>query len=302
MRRRIFIWGLSLSAFLIVYTSISVVFVRWATTKRAACLMPCQDLGLEVAIPPKKRESLAVYKPRCVPLKLELELHRPLARRNTRYALWHRVTLTNDSCYRLLNISRHEFVVSLETENLSATFARNGALQIRVWDSDGRELVPGNFKVESPRTYLYFWDSAAFRKLDQRSENLEPGESIVSIPSVLMPTVDYEGVNMQTGDHERLFMPRPVPIDAETPPAGFKILDLFVFERPGTYTIQAVFESKVDAEPILPYEKRIPFLLHLPVYLLEKCGLDFYPDSRPLLSNDYLVHVESERIPFTVAP
>lgn len=307
MKRRFLRWGGGVAALLFVYSAISVLYVRWALTKRAECAMPCRDLGFEVAIPGERKDSPHVYRPACKPLDLKLELHRPQARRNSRYALWYRLTLTNVSCYRFPYFSTAEFGETWEGKGINSGLGQNGNLVIRVWGPDGNEIPRVNFKVGNPRTYLYHTDMAAYQRLLARLDkslnlDLGPGASVSSLPSALWPRVDARRIDWTIGEVVGIYAERPLPKDAETPPEGFTILDSFVFKTPGTYTIQAVYEKVIDAEPIYPYARRIPLAFQVPCYLLDRIGIDFQPDYMPMLSQHYLMRAESEKLGFTVAP
>lgn len=308
MRRKLLRWGLGATALLVAYSAVSVLYVRWALTKRAACSMPCRDLGLEVEAPGLMKDSPPTYRPGCKPLDLKLELHRPQARRNSRYALWYRLTMTNVSCYQLPYFGTAEFSESWEEDTVRSGLGQDGDLVIRVWGPDGDEIQRGNFKVESPRTFLYKTDSAAFQRhlarLDKETLSLkmDPGDSISSLPSMLWPSVLEGSIDWKVGEKVWSYNPRPLPKDAETPPEGFTILDSFVFERPGTYTIQAFYEAKLSAEPIRPYAKGVPVAIGLPIYMLSWIGVDLYPDRKPLSAHDYLMRAESQKLPFAVAP
>jgi len=307
MNRRFLRWGGGIAALLVVYSATSVLYVRWALTKRTECEMPCRDLGFEVAIPGARKDSPHVYRPACKPLDLKLKLHRPQARRNSRYALWYRLTMTNVSCYRFPYFSTAEFGESWEGNDVISGLGQDGDLVIRAWGPDGNEIPRVNFKVESPRTYLYHTDMAAYQRLLARLDkslnlDLGPGASVSSLPSTLWPRVDARRIDWTIGEVVGIYAERPLPKDAETPPEGFTILDSFVFKTPGTYTIQAVYEKTIDAEPIRPYAKRVSVISGLPIYLLKRMGLDLYPDYKPLSNHDYLMRAESERLSFVVKP
>lgn len=295
------------SAILLAYVAGSVIYCRWALTKRAACSQPCQELGLQVAVPGKHKDSPSIYRPLCDPLRLDLELYRPVARLNTRYALWYRLRLTNGSCYELSRLDAEDFIASWETsEMFNRKWGRSG-LTIHIWGPDGSEVSPGRFNPT--HRYLYTFYREAYHRLQHSAHltpdwsfGLNPGESIESVPSVLDPVEEVPAVDLKTGVHGYGYSPVAAPKDAETPPTGFKILDGFVLSRPGKYRIQAAYEGDVDAQAIFPYSGREPDWVAWPMVALEKCGINLFPDPAPLISQTYRVRAASEVREFQVGP
>lgn len=310
--RRFARWSLALLGLAAAYAAVSVAVGRWALTTRANCELPCQDLGLDVETPPGKGHGTTVYRPRCAPLRLDLELYRPKARRNTRYALWHRLTMKNISCYRLSGLDAKDLVSTWESYEIAHWKPGTGGLSFRVWGPDGKEVPTGKFDTPGRPVYRYSEDPKALKSMERlyKMETfwgfaLESNESIATIPSILHPMTLVPASDMTqplAAVDGMAFATFPTPKDAEIPPAGFKILDSFVFNNPGAYKIQAVFDAKIDAEAILPYLKRVPDWLAWPMDALKRCGLDFYPDLNPIFRNSYHVHVESKQSEFKVEP
>ncbi|MBI2362096.1 MAG: hypothetical protein HYV15_01760 [Elusimicrobia bacterium] len=216
--------------------------------------------------------------------------------------------MRNVSCYRFPFVDTMEFGETWEQRKVEPGLGRDGSLFIRVWDPDGREIPRENFKPESPESFLYGPDPEALRRQvalqgDKKlGFELLPGAAIASVPSVLAPRVLERATDPSTMAQVGRYVSRPIPKGAEPPPNGFTILDMFVFDKPGTYSIQAVYEEVLDAEPILPYAGRVPRIFQIPTALLGGLGLRLDPDPLPLIGHKFLVHAESEKLDFTVNP
>lgn len=64
----------------------------------AACDQPCRDLGDEVVAQVTGQVERKIYKAKCEPLSLKLELLEPKVRASWKTPLWYRVTVKNLSC------------------------------------------------------------------------------------------------------------------------------------------------------------------------------------------------------------
>lgn len=299
--------GIALAA---SYAIGSVMAIRWALTARAPCDLPCKDLGLAIETPSTSKDGAAVYRPRCQPLRLQLELHRPQARRNTRFALWHRMKLTNDSCYKLTRVDFGDFMDTWESLEAVRSIPDDKGVVFHIWGPDGKEVPPMEFyQLGYPHTYVYGLDSTSSEWLkverDQGAygpDGLGPGEAIATIPTVLRPRREVPAVNIETGMHGFGTVEVAPPKDAEKPPTGFKVLDSFVLTKPGEYKIQVVFDSTVTAEAICPYGNSLPDWLGWPIVTMKDLGFNYFPDFAPLLPQNYHVHAKSAVVPFSVAP
>jgi hypothetical protein len=323
--KRFFKWTGALMTVLALAAGGTLLWARWALTAQQACDLPCRDLGREPAIGPDGKPVDGVYRPGCPFVTLKLELARPVARRNTPYALWHRVTLRNNSCFELGSTWAHDFLLNMdEWEYTRQVGLPMQTLGFRVWGPDGRE-VPRLLsqaddadrirrgwdekspppRVPAPKRTMFLYDIDPDYKRwfkdtgidgDWFLGDLLPGKAIYTVPSVLHP-------KSRTG---WLTMREPAPPGAETPPPGFKILDWFIFTQPGTYRIQAVFEkSDLGVSTIRPHRSKVPlWLYHVMAALDEMTGWGVNPlvEGSFWHGGTYHVRVESNTLEFTVEP
>lgn len=321
--KRLFLWTGGIVLVLALAAGGPLVWARWALTAQPSCDLPCQDPGREVEIGAVGKPLNDVYRPNCQLVTLHLELARPVARRNTRYALWHRATLRNNSCFELGGFEADDFILSLDDWDAhSHSSLPLKTMSFRVWGPDGREIPRQESGHErfrrfarewdgksippqqnAPKTYLYANDPT-FKQQFQNVRldgnwglvGLMPGQAIQTVPSVLSPESRW-------GMTFRLI---PTPSDAETPPPGFKILDWFTFTQPGKYRIQAVFEPlMLETRIIRPHRDRVPHRLRL---LLEAFHEVYGWGMTPLKASTYWserryhVRAESAILEFTVKP
>lgn len=323
--KRLLLWTGGLVLVLAIAAAGPLLWARWALTAQPSCDLPCQDPGQEREIGPdgKPLNYSAGLRPRCPLVTLHLELARPVARRNTRYALWHRATLRNNSCFELGGFKVSDFILSLDDWDAhSHSTMPLETMSFRVWGPDGKEIPrqesgPDRLRrfarewdgktippqQQAPRIYLYSSDPAYKRQFEHVRlngnwdlEGLMPGKAIQTVPSVLSPESRWP----------MTFRLIPRPADAETPPPGFKVLDWFIFTQPGKYLIQAVFEAPyLEARIIRPYNDRVPRRLYLLLEAFHELygwGMTPLKASTFWSSNRYRVRAESQVLEFTVKP
>lgn len=302
---------LGASGILLVWTTASFVAVRWAWVTREMCPQPCQDLGLEVLKPAQMQGMTvmkgAVHRPACSPLKLDLELHRPVTRRDTRYTLWYRARLTNQSCFAFDVASS---MLLLSPDHLRETSFNEIGFFFEVLGPDGAKVPQGGFSPSSRYDFLYRLDEEAYRKarafVDSRigeQGNLRPGESIETVPTVLDPH-EKQVVTQVTGPHHaHRLVPVAPPPGAEQGPPGFKVLDTYIFRKKGTYRIKAVYRGEAGAIPYFNKSRQIPDWLRLPHSLLSyHLGISAFKRTAYDAQSyeDYNLDVASPELPFIV--
>ncbi|HBL18961.1 MAG: hypothetical protein A2X36_15020 [Elusimicrobia bacterium GWA2_69_24] len=290
---------------LAVLAALYVLGMRFAYLKEVSCEQPCRDLGTN---------GDTVRQPLCAPLKLELGLADPKARIGRRYSLWYRVRMTNTSCFLLHALTAEHFMT---TRGLDSAHATGIGLYLRVLDPDGNELAPlgaptGAERTEYGSVIPYRFDhkasQKAFKELsvgDHWSFDFLPGRSIETIPSVLEPrqhalVAPALPCKVEGGERVCEYAEGEMHVEnpgAPEPPAGFRILDQYVFKRGGRYRIQAVYEYKeLWAEPIYRYD-------HLavgPIFLVKDLfGVDLIHSRR---HGKYFVRAVSDPVEFEVVP
>lgn len=319
--KRLLLWAVGITVALALAAAGPLLWARWALTAQPSCDLPCQDPGDEPEIGADGKPVNHVYRPRCPLATLHLELARPVARRNTRYALWHRATLRNNSCFELGGFEVDDFILNMDEWNSLYTSGLSmETLRIRVWGPDGKEIPRQENETDKFRRFAREWDGKTmppapkgpstrlydndpeFKRQFQHVrldgswglEGLMPGKVIRTVPSILFPVSEW-GLR---------FKLLPTPADAETPPPGFKVLDWFIFTQPGSYRIQAVFEApSLEARTIRPYKDQVPRRLY---YLLEAihemAGWGMTPLKATTFWSErrYHVRAESQVLEFTV--
>lgn len=213
---------------------------HWAVSQKAVCALPCRDLS------------------RCQPLELSLELAAPAAPMNKRYTLWYRATVKNVSCF------------VTESITLGSLMRGTGYLKLRIWDPTGALVEPIGEPGWGNRTE--FGDVFPFADTPPRPGpgvsvredpgytwlRLIPGGTVSTGQSELHPHrlslgPAQDGPNRGTAEYVS-----PAKTDARPGPAGYLVLNEYLFTRPGTYRIQAIFEESCYFSPIYPYEHYVP--------------------------------------------
>lgn len=252
----------------LAYCGASVFVCRRAWAKRLDCGMPCPI--------PKASDALGA----CGPVRMDFEIFSPIAKRNTRYTLWYRIKLTNQSCYEVRNFELNDLMFSLD-EMGSVRFPESNALNFRVWGPDGKELKQGMFAKSSDYHSLYRASEQELGKwnkeADRAERRLAPGQSFTSIPSELAPIRRTTQIDWSTGRHGIGYERIEPPTGTEKPPKGFRILDSYSFDRPGSYKIQALYSHRVSAALPTRALEDVPWPLRLPVGMLSAFGLSIQP-------------------------
>lgn len=284
-KRRILLAAVALLG---AYTVASVAAIYWYSEYRIPCAQPCRELGEEVLVPPRRRDDDAVYRPKCKPLQLDLELYRPKARADTRYTLWYKARLVNRSCFALYWIDSGDFMYSLDQIG-AVQFTDNG-LSFRVIGPDGVEVPQGGFFESSEFEFIYRADREELARVDSTYDefrrNFPPGAEIRTVASELAPHKSYlvipdaDAIRKMTGfSHDTALRPAAPPPGTEAPPPGFRILDAYRFKRKGTYRIQAAYRDDLTAVPLRLSVDTLPPWLTLPVRIIERFGLSVtWPD------------------------
>lgn len=308
MKQKSFVVGIGMAAVLLLGSALGLS--RWALLYRAPCDQPCRDLGHD-PVPGRGPRDVRVCAPKCAPLKLDLELAEPTARSGKLYTLWYKITLKNVSCHELSGINAEAFFTARTIHGIG--------LYLQVRDPDGKEVVPESssgvaFQGEYGKVYPYSIEHGAFSRFQSTSDlqmdddgfvTMKPGATLVTAPSVVDPRKDgpiSDGVRGNTinsaGTIERVNLEGIPP-----PPAGFRILDDYVFKKPGRYTIAAIddlgYASGITATPIYPYAGLVPYPLRRCLRLLRLID-EKAVDPAARNSERYLVRVESPAVPFEV--
>ncbi len=315
----------------------AVVFAaRWALNYRAPCSQPCRDLGIyppkpysidysDPAQPWLKPASIQARMkvpeppcpaPKCAPLKLDLELFKPEAKVNRRYTLWYRVSMKNVSCVKLGFLGGDFF---MGPGDRNRNYHAASGFKIKVRDPHGNEVpdsgAPRPFSTapedntEYGDVIPYDHDPAVGLKLakDIPMDSdwdfyLNPGQSIATLSSRLHPT-RMELVGMIDEYGRPGSGPLYVDVDlkgAPKPPPGFRILEQFIFKKPGKHTIQVTMENaRLPATPSFPYEGPVPAPLCRFMRFAGFIGeYDCSPASRD--TRKYHVRAESQTLEFEV--
>lgn len=338
-KRRILIWLAAFAGLGLLALAAASYAAFWALNYQAPCAQPCRDLGVYPLEPSttdhsdptnsflnpaniQARENNKVEKPnpppKCSPLKLDLELFKPETKANKRYTLWYRVTMKNISCLKLGNLDGLFFDGTMVPQRPYHTAS---GFKIKIWDSLGREVrdlgIPSSFstapenKTEYGDVIPYDNNPGVALKLAEDlgmtpnlSFDLAPGQSITTFPSRLFPTrMELVGMIDEYGRPGSGPQYRIIDLkDAPKPPPGFRILEQFVFGKPGKYRIQVIMEdANLPAKPLYPYAERVPWQLgRIMRFLGMVGGYDLEPVSRD--TRQYHVLVESQTLEFEVKP
>lgn len=301
-----------LGATFVVLLALVLGVARWALLYRAPCNQPCQDLGHE-PVPGLGPKDSRICVPKCAPLKLDLELAEPSARTGKLYTLWYRITLTNVSCYDLSLISAGAFFDDKMISGID--------LQLQILDPDGKELVAdsmtgGKVRSEYGEVAPYSIEHDAFSRFekiaDLRMDNngfvtMKPGAALITAPSVIDPRRSGGGysewhgnIHSSGGSVERVDL-KGIP----EPPAGYRILDDYIFKKPGRYTIRAIddltYGSGIVATPIYPYASRVPVVVKRLLWTLRLIN-ESAQKGAFRESEHFRIRVESAPVSFEVKP
>lgn len=301
--------GLGTNALILLALVLGVA--RWAVLYRAPCNQPCQDLGHE-PVPGLGPKDSRTCVPKCAPLKLDLELAEPSTRTGKLYTLWYKVTLTNVSCYDLSIISAEAFFDPIRhyTAPTLQVLGPDGKVLRPYWEtgekvrSEYGEVLP--YSIE-PGAFFRFQAVADLRMDNNGFVTMKPGAVLITAPSVVDPRKSgggysvWQGSIHSSGDSVEQVDLKGIP----EPPAGYRILDDYIFKRPGRYTIRAIFDetkgSGIIAAPIYPYASRVPVAIKRLLWML---GLIGESDQNGAFrgSEHFRVRVESDAVSFEVKP
>ena len=286
-----------------------------------SCSQPCKDLGMELD-PKESKPRDPVYRPKCNPLELRLELAKNEMKTNTPNALWYKLTLKNVSCLRLGNLEGAAFLTNerwgyygvrygywikfLDAKGVdSSAPAKDGSSDFFMEDND-RDQFTKVIPYEDDRS----GDGAILRNpdfgLDENWEfHLDPGKSITTLGSKYGPHVIMRASAMTPDGWMQDGWSR-TNVDmgknrAPAAPPGFRVYDA-PFKKPGTYRLQAVFDHPmVKVHRINPNceslsKKSLSLLNWIDPYVPGHLVPDWYS------SEWYHVHVESPSVELTVKP
>lgn len=159
---------------------------------------------------------------------------------------------------------------------------------------------------EKPSEILpYFTDasvySETFRKIDQYGYlDIAPGGELISQPTKYWPhrsvmkEVHTEKFDGSVWGAEEVKTPRPI---APLPPPGYRLVQIFVFRRPGTYRLQLAFNEDVWTKSHLRIESRQTLFQRL-MWALGRC-LYVLPENNP---KQYRIQASSGLVDVKVKP
>ena len=169
----------------------------------AACDQPCRDLGDEVVAQVTGQVERKIYKAKCEPLSLKLELLEPKVRASWKTPLWYRVTMTNVSCRGLGTFRAEEFLggsssfpsvgydIVRDTDEYGGVIRMEFAGDGDAWEARDDAQVK-NTPIE--RIIPYKEDYEAFKRM--KSEfgmlndswfDLQPGQQVQTASPMLFP-------------------------------------------------------------------------------------------------------------------
>lgn len=304
--------AVGLSATVLLLLALVLGVARWAVLYRAPCNQPCQDLGHE-PVPGLGPKDSRTCVPKCAPLRLDLELAEPSTRTGKLYTLWYKVTLTNVSCYDLGLINAEAFFAAMKNLRVD--------LSLQILDPDGKEVVSdyskgGKVASEYGDVAPYSVELGAFSRFREISDlrmddngfvTMKPGAALVTAPSVIDPRKDGPDYSEWYGDiHSSGRTVQRVDLKGiAKPPAGYRILDDYIFKKPGRYTIRAIddltYGSGIVATPIYPYASRVPVVVKRLLWTLRLIN-GSAQNGAFRESEHYRVRVESAPVSFEVKP
>lgn len=211
---------------------------------------------------------------------MDFEVFRPIAKRNTRYTLWYRMKLTNQSCHEIWGLELNDLMFSQEQSG-STRLTEGNALNFIVWGPDGAEVKQGTFAKSRDYEFLYRPSDRELKAWQAETERtgrlLLPGATFTSIPSQLAPLRQTTRIDWTTGRHSIGYEHIPPPPGAESPPPGFRVLDTYSFDKPGVYRIQALYSDRVTATAFRTGLENVPWLAALPTHFLLSFGVYVVP-------------------------
>jgi|GEM_PF-6864772 len=322
---------------LLILLGVGLKVSLWALRYRAPCPLPCQDLGRE-PVPGEPLKAWGPFTPRCAPVKIDLELARPEAKTGHRYTLWFKLRLTNVSCYKLSLINAGPLIWWFYENRLNVPndfiFHVQGpdGIEVKNLKHAAYERLPREDVEKLRRAYPhvrlrskdtgylseygdvipYEDDLAAWDRMranphlsmdDHAYVTLQPGQSLESTVSVFAPHTEHAEIEHLSGGVGYTTAHAPVALDgAEVPVPGYRIMDQYIFWKPGRYTIRVAYNpSFVTGEPIYPYAERVPWQMQKLLSMLGLArGMDLSPADRD--EAYFQIHAESSTLSFEVKP
>lgn len=243
------------AAFAAVYLSI----YRRMYVADASCDQPCQDLGNELAAQFDGPVKKMIYKPKCEPLSLKLELLEPKVRASWKTPLWYRVTMKNKSCQMLSRFHGGAFLdgnptsppagydIARDTDvfggGIWTEFAADGAY----WNERDAAQVK-HTPIE--RIIPYLGDPEASERMDREFDmddyygfDLLPGQQVKTASPKLLPRKWLPGIEhglnsgipaMAEIARKALYPDNP---GYQTPPAGGYLYRFLLHPRKGRFRI-----------------------------------------------------------------
>lgn len=313
--------GLALAGAGLIYLVVGVLYYRWALNYQPPCSQPCRDLGEErISINYRNIGPVTLFRPRCNPVRLELEVFKPETRTGRRYTLWYRVRMKNVSCFNLNILRAHFFIGS---KGVSPRYYSDHGFRFKILDPKGRDVEdinsggPGKVKQsEYGNVIPYDSDHEAHERMKTALKlssdwyfSLDPGQEIATNPFSLAPYYLELGARQNQNGPPGFSQSGPGMVrvkavlpNAPVPPPGFRVLENFVFDDPGKYRIQVVMdagENRLTA--IYPYERWPPLIIRGVMSLLGIArGNDFSPVYRD--SKSCWFGAQSNWVEFRVTP
>ncbi|PCI34941.1 MAG: hypothetical protein COB53_11490 [Elusimicrobia bacterium] len=232
-------------------------FFLYVINHKEHCDQPCKDLG-SVAYLGEHIHKGVVLEAACDPLTLKLELAERPVKVGERYSLWHRIEIKNNCCG----------ITSLRLPFLLAN-AQGTKLSFDVWGPGGEKIssTPTSVLEDFYLPYKYEKHENAELAASKFIHWIYPGETLSSTPmryephKKLSPYLedrfdefwsefpDKKFDKLKERDRrfqekrvnemmKKLKPPKPIP--------GYRVLDRFVFKKPGIYKIQVHLEDIIS--------------------------------------------------------
>lgn len=250
--------------------------------------------------------------PPCQPAEFKLELYRPTVPRGKSSSLWYKAVLKNISCVKFAGLLANDLIEGPE---------------LKIWGPSGIIVEPGMSEYDGIIPYSYdrqayqalsrdiseSWSSIMFWRI-----NLGPGESFTVLPSAAIPSLIW--LQPHTTDRPLDYSVlnetfRPIIEDKlrgkqiPEPPAGYTApRENYIFQEPGEYRIQAIFEGNYDKKRLYPGRDRYRTYVLFPIERAVDWlfGSSFAPRIETfVLDSPYYgnsLHVESNIVEFDVKP
>lgn len=244
---------------------------RWMYMAEAACDQPCRDFGHEEVARVEGALIPRIYKPKCEPLSLKLELREPKIRASWKAPLWYRLTMKNTSCRGLGSFDGDAFLEGMpssppagydvvrDTDGYRGGFWMESDIKDAGWDErNGAEVK----KTPIERIIPYIGDFDAYKRMKREfgmdeyvKFDLRPGQQVQTASPKLLPRRYLPGLEhaFKTGNPTVMETARkslyPENPGYQTPPAG-GYLNYFML-LPGRGRFRVVYQNgALHAYPI----------------------------------------------------